>query len=557
MLRPLAALTPRQRTLLAATGLLVVVAVPLRGLLLRQGPPMEEGFMLVFAEQFLHGMVPNKDFLHLYGPGGIWALAGVFKVFGVSLFTERMVGLAQVLGIIFGVFVLVLRPWGRTLALMAGVITALIIIPPIGLAALAWNGAVAFGLLGIFAGVGSTQARTQRGRDGLALTSGALLGLAVLYRPDLVVGVGLVLVFLVPRLAPRARARLLVAGALVLSLFGIQIAMAGLHSSIQGMILDPVFHLRAGRSLPLPPNWNHFDGFLIATGDNDALKWPIPHIWSPAQLTIWFFLLLVGVAGLVGVSWWLRRREGWSLRVLTLVLVTALSVGILPQALQRPDTTHLAWVSCVPFGFFLVAGVEWWRAHRPTFSWLRILVLGTVPVLVILYLVIPNFMVRDYADLSAQTFGIHRKSFAIRHDGRVFYYGRQDVPQALNEILPLADKISKPGDRLFVGTGDLRKTPYSDAFLYYMLPKLTPATYYIEMDPGVANAKDSRLARDVASANIVILSRVWDNWVEPNASRDFGPEKPNQVLKDHFCTVLDTKLYVLLRRCAHGNAPVP
>jgi len=51
---------------------------------------MEEGFMLVFPEWVLHGAIPDRDFLHLYGPGSLWALAGAFKVFGVSLLTERV-----------------------------------------------------------------------------------------------------------------------------------------------------------------------------------------------------------------------------------------------------------------------------------------------------------------------------------------------------------------------------------------------------------------------------------------------------------------------------------
>ena len=59
-------------------------------------------------------------------------------------------------------------------------------------------------------------------------------------------------------------------------------------------------------------------------------------------------------------------------------------------------------------------------------------------------------------------------------------------------MLAEVPKIAKPGDRLFVGTTDLRKTPLSEAYLYYLLPEYPPATYYIEMDPGVANAKGSR-----------------------------------------------------------------
>src|SRR5450759_3842494 len=75
---------------LVAIGILLVAfLVPLRGLLRIQGPPMEEGFMLVFPERVLRGAIPNKDFLHLYGPGSLWVLAGVYKVFGTSLTVER------------------------------------------------------------------------------------------------------------------------------------------------------------------------------------------------------------------------------------------------------------------------------------------------------------------------------------------------------------------------------------------------------------------------------------------------------------------------------------
>ena len=557
MLGRLAALTPRQRTLVAVGTVLVVVAVPLRGLLIRQGPPMEEGFMLVFAEQFLHGAVPNKDFLYLYGPGSVWLLAGIFKVFGVSLLAERLVGLAQLLGIIFGVFWLVLRAWGRTLAVLGATITALIILPPIGLTALAWNGAVAFGLFGIVAGLASTRARTARGANGLAATSGALFGLALLWRPDLILAVALVAVFLVPHLARRARRWLALGGGALLSLYLVQIAMAGLHNTFEGIVILPLFDLRGGRKLPLPPRPSQFDSFLQGAGEHGALKWAIPRIGAPAQLTVWFVLLVFSIVLLGGVSWFLWRHARRELRTLTLVLATAFSLGILPQALQRPDTTHVAWVSCVPFGFLPVVAFEILRARRPSFSFTRLVGLSMAPIVVVLYLLIPNYMIRDYADFSAQTFGIHRNSFEIKNDGRNFYYGRRAVQTQLTEILKAADKISKPGQRLFVGTGDLRKTPYSDAFIYYMLPDLKPATYFIEMDPGVANAKNSRLASDVASADIVILSRVWDKWVEPNDSLKYGPEKPNEVLKQHFCTVKNEPLYALLVRCAHGNAPVP
>ena len=134
--------------------------------------------------------------------------------------------------------------------------------------------------------------------------------------------------------------------------------------------------------------------------------------------------------------------------------------------------------------------------------------------------------------------------------------GGTDVADAANELLPEVERITKPGDRLFVGPTDLRKTPYSDAYLYYMLPDLDPATYFIEMDPGVANREGSRLADDLRSADVAILSSVWNDWDEPNDARKVGPNEPNRVLRNEFCLV-DTYgedgLYELYRRCDRAD----
>ena len=70
----------------------------------------------------------------------------------------------------------------------------------------------------------------------------------------------------------------------------------------KGMILDPVFYLRGGRRLPVPPPWDHLDGFLQRAGDLQQLNWPIPSLSTSQQLFVWFFFLLGTVAFLVFVA---------------------------------------------------------------------------------------------------------------------------------------------------------------------------------------------------------------------------------------------------------------
>ncbi|MGH8983474.1 MAG: hypothetical protein ACRDY6_06305 [Acidimicrobiia bacterium] len=544
-------LTPRRRDAVALSIIAVAFLLPLRGLLRTQGPPMEEGFMLVFPERLLAGDFPNRDFLHLYGPGSLWVLAGVYKVFGTMLEVQRLVALLQQVGIVLGVYGIA-RYWGRTVAVIGALISLVIIVPPIGLTALAWVGAVALGLLGLLAGLEARRATDPKRGRRLAVVSGFVLALALLYRLDLVVAVGLALIVLLRGMERVKVQRLLTGLGAGLSLYVIHLATAGPGNAFQGMVLDPVFFLRGGRRLPIPPPPDHLDGFLQRTGAINQLDWPQPALSTASQLTVWFFLLFAAVAFLVIVGAVGLRRDPSSFRARALLVAALFSVGLMPQAVQRVDSAHFAWVSCVPFGLVPVAVAEVLRDRVPRVRSVR--ARGAIAgggVLLALVLLVPHFTARTYADYVFQSFGVHRVAFEIERDGRRFYYGREDVADATKPLLEDAARISEPGDRLFVGPTDMRKTPYSDAHLYYLLPELTPATYYIEMDPGIANRDDSGLADDLASADIAILSSVWNGWEEPNDSRDFGSDEPNRVLQEQFCLV-DTygdDLYELYEKC--------
>jgi hypothetical protein len=517
----------------------LVVLLPLRGLLRTPGPPMEEGFMLVFPERVLRGDIPNKDFLHLYGPGSLWVLAGVYKVFGVSLWSERIVAYLQLVGIVFGMLA-VLRPFGWRVAATGAVITGVVVIPPIGLSALAWNGAVALGLGAVAAGTYAgrlTHGGDDRRAARWALGAGLLAGFALLYRPDLIIALALGAAAIGWRLGSPARKRLALGAAIGAAPYLVHVAMAGIGNVIEGMIIEPVFELRGGRRLPLPPSPDQFDGFLQRAGVLLRTPWALPAPPGPAQLGLWLLLLLGATAFVVVVAVRAVRRDRTSSTAHALLAGALFGVGLLPQAFQRVDSAHLAWVSCVAFGLLPAAVVTVLRQYAPRLGETRrVVVAGALPVLM-LVAVIPYFTVRDYTDYVAESFGQHRGKFTVRRGDRSFIYGREDAGRAYQEMIPDVERVSEPGDRLFVGTGDLRKTPYSEAFIYYLFPELPPATRYIEMDPGVANADDSGMAEELEGADIVILSTIRDDWYEPNDSRLFGPDEPNQIIARDFCMV--------------------
>lgn len=512
----------------------LVFVLPAWGIWTTPGPPMEEGFMLVFPERLLAGDLPHRDFLHLYGPGSLWLLAAVYWIFGVNLWVQRVVGAVQIAAVAGGVFAL-LRPWGRWVAASGASVATLVLITPAGFTALAWVGAVALGLWAVWAAVealepGCPDPRRRR----LLVVAGVLAGLALLFRLDLVVALGLAGLVVLWRLDGPGRRRLVVAGLAGLSPYLVHIATVGLGPVVEGMVLEPVFDLRGGRALPLPPSTSGFDGFLQRAWllPDVMPPYPLPAFSGPVQMNLWLALLL-GASGLLVVGGVVALRAGRGPRLL---VMAAFALGLLPQALQRADSTHLAWVSCVTLGLLPAAVVELTGGLAAPRRGLRgAAAIAAVPLA--LLVAAPHFTYRSYGESVAQTFGMRRRSFPMHHDGRTFLYGRPDAVDAVNRLLPLVDELTEPGDRLFVGPADLRRTPYSEAFLYFLLPELVPATRYIEMDPGVANGEDSGLAREVASSDVLILSSIRDDWEEPNDSRLYGPNDANEVVRSRFCLV--------------------
>lgn len=545
----------------SAAAVVAVIALPLRGLFLSTGSSMEEGFMLVFPYRLNQGDVPNLDFLHLYGPFSIHVLAGWYRVFGYTLESQRVFGLIQHLGIITALYCIA-RAWGHLTATITAITVTLLVLTPIGLSALAWEGGVALGLWSLAFGLRAMHTDGTTRRSALAV-AGLLAAFALGYRPDLVIALALAHGWLLWRrrgtsstLAPVA---LGLAVGFVPSI--VHVAMAGVGNSIQGMFLDPVLHLRPGRELPRPPGFGRIDGALqaVAEGPLDAPWWRLPALGAAHQLFLWFFVVIAVAVTLPVVA---RRLMRSSTTPLASVLFGAslFGLGMLPQALQRPDSTHLAWGSCVSFALLpcLVVEVLRRRNHRDRLR-RNAPVVAALAVGAVMFIVCPFFTYRYYLLQSRISVGSKPGGFEVHRDDRRFYFGNAALQHASQDAIDDLQRLSKPGERLLVGPADLSRTIYSDVVFYYLFPELVPATYFIEMDPGLADRPGSRLAADVASADWLVLTNFWTGWYEPNASIQFGSDEPNTVVADHFCLVgnYDDALVMLYQRCERGDGVSP
>lgn len=544
-------------------GIALVAAgsfAPVRGLYLMTGGTMEEGFMLAFPERILAGDLPNRDFLHLYGPGSLYLLAGWYWLFGVTLEVERTFGLLQHLGIIAAMFALG-RAWGRLAATVIGMFTALFVLTQIGLSAMAWNGALALGLWSLVAALRARAIADERSAQRWWVAAGALAGLSLTFRPDLGVAIVAAWVFLLwgtrwrhartRRHLDAPWARTSIGAVIGLTPLTVHVALVGPIRAVEGMFIDPVFRLRAGRALPRPPSWDRLDGAFQAIAEGVPPWWRIPHLPASQAIFLWFFAMIGISLALVAVVMVLIRRHGRTPPLVALGAVAWFALGILPQGLQRPDSTHLAWVSCVSWPIAIVALMELGSRRLPRWDVRALLGVATVAMTLITLVLAPLFTFRHYLLYVRLGAGQVPAPFEIERNGRRFFFGDADAARASQGMIETLDRLLIPGERLIVGPEDLRRTWYNETIYYYMFPELTPATYFMEMDPGLANAVDSPLAEELTTADWVILTRLWEGWYEPNSSQDFGPDTPNQVIRDQFCEVgsWEDGLVRLVRRC--------
>ena len=519
--------------------------------------------MLYFPERITKGDVPNVDFLHLYGPGSLHVLAGWYELFGNTLAAERTFGLVQHVAIIFGLFTLA-RPWGRAAATLVAAFAVFYVLTPIGLTAMAWNGGLA---LTLWCAVFAVRSTYVAGRSQLLarVAAGVLGGLALTYRPDLVLAVAVVLTWLIwtQRASWRAAAVGVVVG---LTPLWAHLAIAGPRAAWQGMVVDPVVHLRSGRELPRPPSWDRLDGALQAIAESQPPWWHLPHVRASQAIFLWFLAMLAGTVGLLVLALLERRRGRRDGRSTVLLVVALVSVAILPQALQRPDSTHLTWVTCVSWPFAVVAVADIVQRRWPQTSMRSAAAAGAAFTLVLTY---------------AADVAVHVPPLPAAHARRVRLGAGDLRDQPRRAQLLLRSPTRRPrqpaGHRRSGRPGSTQATGCSSARWICpargtAMPSSTgcsrrwsrrrTSSRWIPASP-TPKARDSPTISPPPTSSI--LTAFWAGWREPNSSMEFGSPEPNEVLAEQLLPVppvpgrprpplLPLPLSVLIRVFAHPSA---
>jgi hypothetical protein len=491
-------MTTRRKHFFAATFTLLLIAGALWPAFDSPILQMDEGTLLLYPELILRGQLPYRDFETFYGPGNLWALAAVYSVFGIDVFVARGVGFFYQIAIFLGIF-MALRRSSVALAI-AGALLAAALLRIVQLPPFAWLAAIACAVWAVVA-LAELPGR-WRGTVGGLLAAGALL-----CRPDLGPAVFAAVLPLVLLFPARERWQFVGAFAGALLPFAWLTFAAGWRETLNNVFIYPVLICNSARRLPLAAA-PQFVRLLV---------------------DLHFVAVLANVlAGILAVRGNVRSYDA------RLQLSMALlSLGLTHQAMQRVDVIHVAFtvflsVALLPRSLaVLMAWKNDAAAIKPSRAGIAI---GAVAALLICFATEPTrffekqLLPRAMAPASVFVGSVERK----------VPLGSMLEARLLQKVISVLERESTPGERIFIGPHDLRRTSVNDCYVYHLLPWLTPASYFLELNPRSANRPESRLAGDIAGADWLLLNRRWDAWREPNDSMKPGSNAPNEVVQTQF-----------------------
>jgi hypothetical protein len=503
---------------IAAAAIALLILILTIPTLTAPAPEMDEGALLAYPERVLAGDVPHRDFETFYGPGSPWLLAGVYEVFGPSLATERVVGVLYRLLIIATVFGLAL-PWGRLVAAASGLFAGFLLLG-LGATAHVSLGGLGLALLGLLLTIRAGRPEAgQRTQGRLAIVAGLFSGAALLFRFDLAPAVVLPAVPLLTLMPGAARRRFSLGLFIGVAAYIPHLLIVG-PDAIDRVVTD-LIESGPGRRLPLPGLLTAGGRLFVATVASAAL----------------FVVLGVALARK-------RRRDHEARAVLAIGLFLA---ALLPFVLSRADTGHILSVGCAAVGLLPVAtSIALRELSPPLRAATRELV--AVAVVGLVTFAAGGWIVRDrVTDLVGLT--DHNRSVKIEHEGRFWRVESARLAHEVEAMLSGLEQRASGGDSLFVGPRDLRRSNHNDTFIYHLMPRLEPASYFMELNPSTANRRGSGLARDLERADFLVLAARWDRFNERNESSRLGPAAPNAVVRARFCLRVKQGSYELYERC--------
>ena len=327
----------------------------------------------------------------------------------------------------------------------------------------------------------------------------ALLAMSAIFRPEMVVPA---LAAGLPYLGSRSARRGAVMGLAL------------------GMLPSAVFYATWGRRA--------FDNVVLQRGQVNA------RMEVDGLVAVILCLAAATVLVLLASAVRARGAHAWS----SLFLVALM----LPQLLQRTDLDHLAYSMGLSAPLVLLAQ---FGPHMPRRRW-PLLIARAAFVVVLALLIVPT-RVLALPGPSA-TFEVAGRTLEVPLDEAAAI---DDLRKSVLETVPV-------GSTVFIGTQDMRAPSVTPVQLYFLLPELEADAYYLEMPIGISPTVGARLADDVRSADVLLLSAFpaeLSRRLTPFVR--FGPSTADEVVRAEFCPAGGSADLRIMVRCATADGGLP
>jgi len=450
----------------------------------------DEGFAVYGAYRVLEGEVPYKDFWTLYAPGQFYTLALIFKIFGPSVFVERVWGVLIRLLLSLVIYAIAAKLTSTRLAQIFWLIVVMVL------------GLSVFFLLNFL---------SQRGSLWL-LFSGLTAGVTALYRHDIgfytVVAEMCVLApfLFINWVEPQASAQ---------KLWGVAKKMFPYLAGVSVPIISLALYLVS--VVPLEELW--WDLFVFpATILLKVRSLPYPSIvpeitWLGFERWIrFYFPVLVYVSATVTlVALFARsgRAQYANIRLWGMMLLILLGSGFFVQAISRADSIHFlpTRIPAVLLLTTLAFLIPWTGVQLRVVRWIGIGLLVVV--------ILPLFGAITRWSRSAASFWPFDCPSGLERAGCI----RVD-PDQERAVLLVQQQVPK-GRPIFVGLSRHDRI-FTNDIMFYFLADRPSATKYHHLHHGVATTLpvQEKIIEDLKGKQVeyVVLFSGSENVIEPNQS---------------------------------------
>lgn len=491
----------------------------------------DEGFAVFNATRLLNHEAPYRDFWAIYPPGQLYILAGLFKLFGISLYTSRIYDTIVRAILVLGIFLVARKITTRNFAY--GVTLALtLVLASQGFYSYAVYPALAVSIYALYS---SLQYVTRKSWRWL-LVSGAINGLACIIRWDigLYVGFGLSGALFIYQLVQEFREKtpivrsaytaikvailpLVVTFAILVAGYGLVSLRSGLGNVWDQAFYFPATQLRAVRWLAYPellqPHIDDISNFWnIYARPMDWLRFYLPLVIYALTWLYYAYAILV-------------KRITLSVQDFGIMAGALCGPFLFSQALSRYDYIHVL-PSLIAAALVVAALFPKILAGSGNYL-IKGLVYLLIPAIASVYVLAPLNavlgMMNDYPWEKCRS-SLPRASCVGTSENEA---------NAVRYI----QAYTKANEPIFVGNQRHDIVSMNDAGFYYLAARPS-ATRYSELHPGVANTlpvqQEIANELDTKKVNMLVLVNIGLS-NEPNGSaKSTGVKYLDDYIREHY-----------------------